>query len=100
MWGIVLVCTAFGTNFSQIAAMRFLLGFFEAGIYPSLTILISTLYRRSEQVVRLAAFWVFNGFALMAGGLIAFGINHMVNVGGLKSWQWYVEPLSNPKKKN
>lgn len=91
LWGTVLLCTAFGTNFSQIAAMRFLLGFFEAGIYPSLTLLVSTFYRRSEQVARLGAFWICNGFALFAGGLVSFGISHMVNVGGLKSWQWYVE---------
>ncbi|KAI7907698.1 major facilitator superfamily domain-containing protein [Cokeromyces recurvatus] len=88
LWGTVLLCTAFGTNFSQIAALRFLLGFFEAGIYPSLTLLVSTFYRRSEQVARLGAFWIFNGFALFAGGLIAYGIGHMKNIGGLKEWQW------------
>jgi hypothetical protein len=90
LWGAVLICTAFGTNFSQVAGMRFLLGFFEAGIYPSLTLLVSTFYRRSEQVARLGAFWLCNGFALFAGGLIGYGIGHMVNVGGLKAWQWYV----------
>ncbi|EIE89441.1 hypothetical protein RO3G_14152 [Rhizopus delemar RA 99-880] len=88
LWGVVLLCTAFGTNFSQVAAMRFLLGFFEAGIYPSLTLLISTFYRRSEQVVRLGAFWICNGLALFIGGIVAYGIGHLTNVGGLKSWQW------------
>ncbi|KAI9482967.1 MAG: major facilitator superfamily domain-containing protein [Benjaminiella poitrasii] len=88
LWGTVLFCTAFGTNFSQMAALRFLLGFFEAGIYPSLTLLVSTFYRRSEQVARLGAFWICNGIALFAGGLIAYGIGHMENVGGLKEWQW------------
>lgn len=68
--------------------MRFLLGFFEAGIYPSLTLLISTFYRRSEQVVRLGAFWICNGLALFIGGIVAYGIGHLTNVGGLKSWQW------------
>lgn len=75
--------------------MRFLLGFFEAGIYPSLTLLVSTFYRRSEQLSRLGAFWICNGVALFAGGLVSYGISHMENVGGLKAWQWYLRPLSN-----
>ncbi|KAI8079018.1 major facilitator superfamily domain-containing protein [Gilbertella persicaria] len=88
IWGTILLCTAWGHNFSQVAALRFLLGFFEAGIYPSLTLLVSTFYRRSEQVARLGAFWICNGFALVVGGLIAYGISHMTNIGGLKAWQW------------
>ncbi|CAO0795083.1 unnamed protein product [Mucor circinelloides] len=88
LWGAVLICTAFGKNFSQVAAMRFLLGFFEAGIYPSLTLLVSTFYRRSEQVARLGAFWICNGVALVAGGFVAYGIGHIGNPGGLKEWQW------------
>ncbi|CEP15329.1 hypothetical protein [Parasitella parasitica] len=88
LWGTVLICTAFGRNFSQLAAMRFLLGFFEAGIYPSLTLLVSTFYRRSEQVARLGAFWICNGFALIVGGFVAYGIGHIGNPGGLKEWQW------------
>lgn len=44
-------------------------------------------------MARLGAFWICNGFALFAGGLIGYGIGHMTNVGGLKSWQWYVVNL-------
>ncbi|KAI8364619.1 major facilitator superfamily domain-containing protein [Blakeslea trispora] len=88
LWGTVLLCTAWGRNFGQLAGLRFLLGFFEAGIYPSLTLLVSTFYRRSEQVARLGAFWICNGFALVVGGLVSYGIGHMNNVAGLKAWQW------------
>lgn len=88
LWGTVLTCTAAGTNFSQIAAMRFLLGFFEAGVYPSLTLLVSTFYRRHEQAARLGAFWVSNGFALVIGGLITYGIDQMGNARGLPKWKW------------
>ncbi|KAI8357357.1 major facilitator superfamily domain-containing protein [Choanephora cucurbitarum] len=88
LWGIVLLCSAWGRNFGQLAGLRFLLGFFEAGIYPSLTLLVSTFYRRSEQIARLGAFWICNGIALMIGGVVSYGIGHMKNVGGLKPWQW------------
>lgn len=88
LWGSILACTATGQNFSQMAAMRFLLGFFEAGIYPALTLLVSTFYRRSEQAARLGAFWLCNGIALIVGGLISYGIGRMEYTHGLKNWQW------------
>lgn len=95
----MLACTATGKNFSQVAAMRFLLGFFEAGIYPCLTLLVSTLYRRSEQAARLGAFWLCNGLALIIGGLISYGIGSMTNTHGLHNWQWYVDNLFESAKK-
>ncbi|KAI8080706.1 major facilitator superfamily domain-containing protein [Gilbertella persicaria] len=88
LWGVVLTCTAAANNFSQVAAMRFLLGFFEAGVYPSLTLLVSTFYRRSEQAARLGAFWLCNGIALFLGGLISYGIQEMPNTYGLARWKW------------
>ncbi|KAI7894134.1 major facilitator superfamily domain-containing protein [Mucor mucedo] len=88
LWGTVLACTAASMNFSQIAAMRFLLGFFEAGVYPSLTLLVSTFYRRDEQAARLGAFWVCNGVALVVGGLITYGIDKMGNALGMAKWRW------------
>ncbi|KAI8142048.1 major facilitator superfamily domain-containing protein [Fennellomyces sp. T-0311] len=88
LWGIVLSCTALGKNFSQVAAMRFLLGLFEAGIYPAMTLLVSTCYRRSEQAARLGAFWIWNGVALIIGGLITYGIGSMENDLGIAKWKW------------
>lgn len=68
--------------------MRFLLGFFEAGVYPALTLLVSTFYRRSEQAARLGAFWICNGVALVLGGLITYGIDQMGSAHGLPKWKW------------
>lgn len=82
--------TAAATNFSQVTALRFLLGFFEAGVYPSLTLLVSTFYRRNEQAARLGAFWICNGFALVIGGLITYGIDAMGDAHGIPRWRWYV----------
>ncbi|KAI9018501.1 major facilitator superfamily domain-containing protein [Phycomyces nitens] len=88
LWGTSLWCTAFATNFSQAAALRFLLGLFEAGIYPCLTLLISTFYRRSEQITRLSAFWIFNGLGFIVGGFITYGIGRMENLHGIAQWKW------------
>ncbi|KAI9316391.1 major facilitator superfamily domain-containing protein [Dichotomocladium elegans] len=88
IWGIVLALHALATNFSQAAALRFFLGFFEAGTYPALTLIVSTCYRRSEQAARLGAFWTFSGIGAVAGGLISYGIGKMENDLGLARWKW------------
>ncbi|OAD73012.1 hypothetical protein PHYBLDRAFT_20510 [Phycomyces blakesleeanus NRRL 1555(-)] len=87
-WGAVLALTSLGKNFSQLAALRFLLGFFEAGVYPCCIMLISIMYRRTEQAGRIGAVYICNGIAMAVGGLISYGIGHMVNVGGKAPWQW------------
>lgn len=87
LWGLVLLLTFKSQNFSQIAGLRFLLGFFEAGIYPSCVMLISALYRRSEQAGRIGIIYMCNGVAMILGGLISYGIAKL-NTHGLKPWQW------------
>ncbi|KAG2223092.1 hypothetical protein INT45_008940 [Circinella minor] len=88
LWGVILACTALTTNFAQVATLRFLLGLFEAGIYPALTLLVSTCYRRSEQAARLGAFWIWNGIALIIGGLLSYGIGTMEDDLGVSRWKW------------
>ena len=85
----MIASTAACNSFAQVAAMRFLLGFFEAGIYPALTLLISTFYRRSEQAARLGLFWIFNGIATIVGGLVSYGVATMGPSHGLSKWRWY-----------
>ncbi|KAG1248560.1 hypothetical protein G6F68_013747 [Rhizopus microsporus] len=43
LWGASLACTALAKNFSQLAGLRFLLGFFEAITYPSMFLLVSSI---------------------------------------------------------
>ncbi|KAF7727395.1 hypothetical protein EC973_007559 [Apophysomyces ossiformis] len=86
-WGLVLFCAGFAQTFSQITALRFLLGLFEGGIYPALILLVSTLYRRKEQATRLGCVWLCNGLAGVIGGLAAFGIGKMDDL-GVARWRW------------
>ncbi|KAI9005507.1 major facilitator superfamily domain-containing protein [Phycomyces nitens] len=88
VWGTILASTASADNFAHLAALRFLLGFAEGGIYPCLILLVSTLYRRSEQTSRLGAFWLCNGVALCAGGFISYGIGKIPYILGLHPWRW------------
>ncbi|KAG0189902.1 hypothetical protein DFQ28_002723 [Apophysomyces sp. BC1034] len=70
-----------------MTALRFLLGLFEAGIYPALTLLVCTFYRRKEQVARLGCVWLCNGIGIIIGGLITYGIGHMNDL-GIARWRW------------
>ncbi|KAI7872140.1 major facilitator superfamily domain-containing protein [Spinellus fusiger] len=88
VWGGILAATASAKNFSQLAALRFCLGFAEAGVYPCLILLISTMYRRSEQAMRLGIFWLCNGVALGAGGLISYGFGSITQVANIHPWRW------------
>ncbi|KAF7727397.1 hypothetical protein EC973_007561 [Apophysomyces ossiformis] len=86
-WGMLVFCSGFAQTFSQMTALRFLLGFCEGGIYPALTLLVSTFYRRKEQATRLGCVWLCNGLAVVIGGLAAFGIGNMDNL-GVAPWRW------------
>ncbi|KAI8637182.1 major facilitator superfamily domain-containing protein [Parasitella parasitica] len=88
IWGATLLCMAFVTNFSQLAALRFLLGFFEAVTYPAMYLLIATLYRRSEQVIWFGVMFMSNGLAGILGSIIGVGILQMPTVGSISPWKW------------
>jgi MFS family permease len=88
IWGAVLLSTAWTHSFSQIGALRFLLGFFEAITYPSMFLLIATIYRRSEQVIWFGVMFMSNGMAGILGNLIGVGILTMKTVGDITPWKW------------
>ncbi|ORY97640.1 major facilitator superfamily domain-containing protein [Syncephalastrum racemosum] len=88
LWGTVLSVTFVAKNFAQLAGLRFLLGFFEAAMYPCCIMLISAMYRRREQAARLGVVYICNGVAMAVGGFIGYGIGHMEGLHGHASWQW------------
>ena len=49
-WGSVTIGTAFTKNFTELVVVRLLLGLFESGFFPSLSLYITMVYRREEQV--------------------------------------------------
>ncbi|KAI8054193.1 major facilitator superfamily domain-containing protein [Gilbertella persicaria] len=88
IWGIVLFSTAFSKNFGHLIALRFLLGFFEAITYPSMFLLIATMYRRSEQVLGFGVMFLSNSVGMIIGGVIGVGIMEMPTVGNISPWKW------------
>lgn len=72
--------TAVCFNSGSILANRFFLGVAESPIAPGLTIIISMWYKRSEQPLRHAAWFLGNTFAGMFGSLLAYGIGHIESI--------------------
>lgn len=70
LWGGVIALTALGSNFSQLAGLRFLLGFLEACVNPNFILLTNTFYRKQEVASRLGAWWLVNGLCSAFGGLV------------------------------
>jgi MFS family permease len=48
LWGCVMVGCGFVTSWRQLAGLRVLLGFFEAGFFPVCVYLLSTWYVRCK----------------------------------------------------
>ncbi|KAF5250799.1 hypothetical protein FANTH_4071 [Fusarium anthophilum] len=77
IWGAVLMVTATCHNAAGLLATRFFLGVAECAIAPGLTIMISMFYKRKEQPLRHAAWFLGNTTAGALGGLLNFGIGHI-----------------------
>lgn len=88
LFGVITIGTAFITTWRQMIAMRVLLGISMSGIYPGLTYLISTWYRRREQQLRYAFLQSGEVFILATGGIVNYGLNHLDREHSLRGWQW------------
>lgn len=75
-------------TFSELLALRFLLGLFEGVTYPCIYILISTLYRKSEQSRCWGFIHIGTGAGTVLGVIIAYGLAHLDGVRGLRGWRW------------
>lgn len=87
-WGIVMTCMGLVNNFSQLFALRVLLGIFEAGLYPGITYSLTMFYKRSDLLSRHSIFYCGASSAGAFSGLLAFAIAKMSGTGGYKGWRW------------
>ncbi|GAA5804435.1 hypothetical protein HPULCUR_009928 [Helicostylum pulchrum] len=88
IWGIVMAATAACRTYSQLLALRFLLGLFEGVTYPCIYIVMNTLYRRSEQSACWGFLGVGTGMGTVFGVVIAYGLSYMEGIAGFRAWRW------------
>ncbi|RFN44813.1 allantoate transport protein [Fusarium flagelliforme] len=87
-WSAITLGTGFVHSYGQVIACRVLLGFFEAGLFPSLMFVISQIYPPASQGKRMAVLYVSIALSGALGGLIAYGIQSMGARHGLSAWRW------------
>ena len=80
-FGVMSILTAFVQTKAQMAALRFLLSIFEAGLLPCLAYYLSRWYTRAELPSRIACYIVCNPIAGAFGGLLASGILTRESIG-------------------
>ncbi|KAF2756589.1 major facilitator superfamily transporter [Pseudovirgaria hyperparasitica] len=87
-WGAITIGLGGVHSYGAVTAVRFLLGVFEAGLFPGLIYYLTFWYRTDERSVRVALILASATLAGAFGGAIAFGIGHMNGVHGLSAWRW------------
>ncbi|EON98495.1 putative alternative sulfate transporter protein [Phaeoacremonium minimum UCRPA7] len=87
-WGLVATFQAFQHGLPAFLATRLLLGMLESGFIPGGLFTLSLWYKGGELSKRFALYFIGNGLATAAGGLLAYAILHMRGVAGLAGWQW------------
>ncbi|KAI5799925.1 putative MFS transporter [Geopyxis carbonaria] len=87
-WGAITIGMGGCKNYAALTVTRFLLGIFEAGLFPGLVYYLTFWYRVEERSLRVAIIIASATLAGAFGGAIAYGISHMNMTGGLSAWRW------------
>ncbi|KAJ3827529.1 MFS general substrate transporter [Lentinula raphanica] len=87
-WGIMMTVQGLVHNFGGLMGMRWMLGMFEAGLFPGVNYYLSCWYKRSEFGIRAALFFSAATVSGAFGGLLAAAISNMDGVGGKPAWAW------------
>ncbi|KAL2825795.1 major facilitator superfamily domain-containing protein [Aspergillus cavernicola] len=87
-WGIATTCCGAVKTAGQLLACRFLVGMFEAGMFPGVITTLSYWYR-TDEIGRpmLWYFWIAN-LSTIIGSLICYGASFMDGMRGLSGWRW------------
>ncbi|GAP91683.1 putative major facilitator superfamily transporter [Rosellinia necatrix] len=87
-WGLITIGIGGVRSYAQITGVRFLLGVFEAGLFPGLVYYLTFWYKTDERSVRVAFILASATLAGAFGGAIAYGVGHINGVRGLSGWRW------------
>ncbi|KAI1101941.1 MFS general substrate transporter [Jackrogersella minutella] len=88
-WGALTVGLGGVSSYASLTVVRFLLGVFEAGLFPALTYYITFWYKTEERSMRVAIILASSTLAGAFSGAIAYGIGAGLNeTAGLSAWRW------------
>jgi len=76
LWGVACACTSAAFNYRSLLAARIFLGIFEAAIAPSLMLISSQWYTKSEQAPRFSLWFCGLGLGQIIGGIVSYAFQH------------------------
>jgi MFS family permease len=88
-WGVTSACTAFIDSPTQFYIIRFLIGVFEAGLFPGIVFYLGHWYPANRKA-RILALLLISGLAasVTSGPVSGAILQYWRNFGGLENWQW------------
>jgi MFS family permease len=94
VWSLTTIFSGFIENVGGLYATRLILGACEAGLFPSLNLYLTMVYRREEQAKRVGYLFSCAAISGAFGGLLAYGLLQMDGISGLAGWRCVMEQLS------
>ncbi|KAK2017164.1 MFS general substrate transporter [Colletotrichum eremochloae] len=86
--GGIVLAMGFLNHWSQMVALRVILGALDSGFFPSCVYLLSTWYTRYEVGKRYSVFYMIVCFASAFAGILAFGLTRLDGAANLRGWSW------------
>ena len=77
LWGIATACTAAAKDYHSLLAARIFLGIFEAAIAPSLMLISSQWYTKSEAAPRFSIWYAGLGVGQIIGGAVSYAFQQV-----------------------
>ncbi|KAK4187656.1 major facilitator superfamily domain-containing protein [Podospora australis] len=88
-WGVFTLLQYRVTGFPELAAYRFLVGWFEAAFFPAMHYIFGAWYRSDEIARRGGVFYLGLTLGTLTAGLIQAGASERLEgVNGLAGWRW------------
>lgn len=87
IWGGVTMLTATVSSYPGFMVQRFFLGVCEAGAGPGFSLMVPLFWKRDEQPLRYAVWYVSQGIGGFLGPMMIYGIGH-IDGGGLRPWKY------------
>lgn len=77
LWGVATACGGAAHDYRSLLVSRIFLGVFEATIGPSLLLISSQYYTKSEQAPRFSLWYLGLGLGQIIGGAVSYGFQHV-----------------------
>jgi MFS family permease len=88
IWGSISLATAWAKSYSQLLAIRAVLGIAEAVFFPGAIYYLSAWYTKTELGKRIASLYIAQQVGNAFGGLFAAAIFQLDGRHGIRGWQW------------